>query len=76
MSLKTISFMLSPEYFSRLLASRITKESIQSGAGLPLYCQTPAEDHFEATFSDRRGPWTYSADRNEEGYLFVWIPRG
>jgi EAL domain-containing protein (putative c-di-GMP-specific phosphodiesterase class I)/DNA-binding LacI/PurR family transcriptional regulator len=46
-----------------------------SPGGLPLICQTPKEDHFEQTFSDRRGTWTYLADRNAEGNLFVWIPK-
>lgn len=43
--------------------------------GHPLICQTPKEDHFEQTFSDRRDSWTYIADRNAEGNLFVWIPK-
>ena len=45
-----------------------------SPGGLPLRRQTPKEDHFEQTFSDRRGSWTYKADRNPEGALTVWIP--
>ncbi|MCR5567056.1 MAG: EAL domain-containing protein [Clostridiales bacterium] len=45
-----------------------------SPEGLPLRCETPAGDHYEASFKDRRGSWTYRADRNEDGQLFVWVP--
>ena len=45
-----------------------------SPGGLPLSCRTPKEDHFEQTFTDRRGSWTYTADRNAEGRLSVWVP--
>ena len=45
-----------------------------SPGGLPLVCRTPKEDHFEQTFSDRRGSWTYIADRSPEGSLSVWLP--
>ena len=45
-----------------------------SPAGLPLHLLTPAEDHFEQTFRDRRETWTYVADRNEEGCLGVYVP--
>ena len=45
-----------------------------SPGGLHLVSQTPKKDHFEQTFSDQRGSWTYIADRNPEGNLFVWIP--
>ena len=45
-----------------------------SPAGLPLHLLTPAEDHFEQTFRDRRETWTYVADRNEEGFLGVYVP--
>ena len=45
-----------------------------SPGGLRLHRQTPKEDHFEQTFSDRRGSWTYAADRNAEGNLTVWLP--
>ena len=41
---------------------------------LPLHCETPAEDHFEASFTDKRESWTYIADRDEDGHLYVWIP--
>ncbi len=43
-------------------------------AGEPLYYITPKADHFEQTFRDRRGAWTYTADRNPEGLLGVWVP--
>ncbi len=43
--------------------------------GRPLHCETPAEDHFEAFFTDKRESWTYVADRDEDGQLFVWVPR-
>ena len=46
-----------------------------SPQGLPLICQTPDTDHFEATFSDKRETWTYAADRDEEGRLYVWTPK-
>ena len=42
--------------------------------GVPLHCETPSEDHFEASFKDRRESWTYTADRDEAGHLFVWVP--
>ena len=45
-----------------------------SPGGKPLHFSNPKGDHFEKTFSDRRATWTYKADRNEEGYLGVWIP--
>ena len=42
--------------------------------GLPLHCETPAGNRFEAEFHDKRESWTYVADRNEDGHLFVWVP--
>ena len=51
------------------------QQSPVSPDGLPLFCQTPQEDHFEAECRDRRETWTYTADRNEDGYLFVWLPK-
>ena len=42
--------------------------------GLPLSCRTPDGDRFEAECHDRRGSWTYTADRDEEGQLWVWLP--
>ena len=42
--------------------------------GLPLHCVTPKENHFEAEYRDRRETWTYAADRDADGSLFVWIP--
>ena len=46
-----------------------------SPGGLPLHYQTPSEDHYEKSFRDRRESWTYTADRDSEGRLGVWIPR-
>lgn len=46
-----------------------------SPEGLPLYCHTPAEDHFEAACRDKRESWTYVADRDKDGGLFVWLPK-
>ena len=42
--------------------------------GLPLHCKTPDGDHFEASFKDRRESWTYIADRDDDGHLYVWVP--
>ena len=42
--------------------------------GSPLFCHTPAEDHFERECRDSRSFWTYTADRNPDGRLFVWLP--
>jgi len=47
-----------------------------SPGDVPLRYETPVEDHFEKTFSDRRATWTYVADRNREGQLGVWVPAG
>ncbi|MBR3333760.1 MAG: EAL domain-containing protein [Clostridia bacterium] len=44
-----------------------------SPAGLPLCFTNPGKDHYEAVFRDQEEEWTYVADRNEEGYLGVWI---
>ena len=46
-----------------------------SPAGLPLRIFKPEGDHYEKTFRDRRGEWTCKADRDEEGKLYVWVPR-
>lgn len=46
-----------------------------SPAGLPLRINMPEGDHFEQTFHDRRGEWTYKADRDEEGGLYTWVPK-
>ena len=56
---------------------RLTPEGAQvplSPGGLPLSCRTPEGDHFEQAFTDRRESWTYTADRNADGLLSVWIP--
>ncbi len=45
-----------------------------SPGGTPLTFINPEGDHYEETFTDRRATWTYKADRNEEGFLGVWIP--
>ena len=45
-----------------------------SPGGLPLYCRTPREDHFEQACRDSRSSWIYTADRNPEGFLSVWLP--
>ena len=45
-----------------------------SPGGLPLYCQTPREDHFEQACRDSSSSWIYTADRNPEGLLSVWLP--
>jgi len=45
-----------------------------SPAGQSLNFFQPREDHYEKTFRDRRGAWTYQADRDPEGRLGVWIP--
>ena len=44
-----------------------------SPAGTPLCFANPNKDHYEATFHDGDEEWTYKADRNENGYLGVWI---
>ncbi|MBR5372043.1 MAG: hypothetical protein IK130_07495, partial [Oscillospiraceae bacterium] len=44
-----------------------------SPAGTPLCFATPGKDHYEATFREGDTEWTYKADRNEDGYLGVWI---
>lgn len=44
-----------------------------SPAGTPLCFADPSKDHYEATFRDGDEEWTYKADRNENGYLGVWI---
>ncbi|MCR4646737.1 MAG: hypothetical protein K5695_15220 [Oscillospiraceae bacterium] len=44
-----------------------------SPAGTPLCFATPGKDHYEATFTDGDAEWTYRADRNEDGYLGIWI---
>ena len=46
-----------------------------SPAGLPLHCETPEGDHFEVEYKDKRETWTYKADRDSEGHLYVWIPK-
>ena len=45
-----------------------------SPSGQPLHCMTPPGDHFEAECRDKRTSWTYTADRDEKGRLFVWLP--
>ncbi len=45
-----------------------------SPGGLALHCESPAGDHYEANFRDKRESWTYRADRDEEGHLYVWVP--
>ena len=47
--------------------------NLRIAAGLPLRFANPGKDHYEAVFSDQKEEWTYQADRNEEGYLGVWI---
>ena len=57
---------------------RLTPEDSRmpvSPGGLPLACHSPAEDHFEQTFRDPGGSWTYTANRNANGHLSVWIPK-
>lgn len=44
-----------------------------SPAGTPLCFANPRQDHYEAVFRDGDEEWTYRADRNENGYLGVWI---
>ena len=44
-----------------------------SPAGTLLCFATPGKDHYEAVFCDGDAEWTYRADRNENGYLGVWI---
>lgn len=44
-----------------------------SPGGLPLHYRTPEGDHFEQSFRDSRSAWTYTADRNPEGQLGVWV---
>ena len=41
-----------------------------------LHSGTPNGDHYEKSFRDRRGSWTYIADRDEDGRLTVWVPEG
>ena len=45
-----------------------------SPAGHPLHFLNPEEDHFEQEYRDERASWTYTADRNQEGFLGVFIP--
>ena len=45
-----------------------------SPCGAPLTFINPEGDRFEKTFTDRRATWTYKADRDEDGWLGVWIP--
>ena len=52
------------------------KEGPVSPGGLPLHPETPDTDHYEKSFRDRRGSWTYTADRDEDGRLTVWVPEG
>ena len=47
--------------------------TLVSPAGTPLCFANPSKDHYEATFRDGDEEWTYKADRNENGYLGVWI---
>ena len=57
---------------------RVFPESGQtpvSPEGLQLHCETPEGDHYEAEFRDKRESWTYTADRDGDGHLYVWIPR-
>ena len=51
-------------------------DSVQpvSPAGETLIFFQPPDDHYERTFRDRRGAWTYIADRDARGRLGVWIP--
>ena len=44
-----------------------------SPAGIPLCFANPGKDHYEAVFRDDEEEWIYKADRNEDGYLGVWI---
>ena len=44
--------------------------------GVPLSCNSPAEDHFETVCGDGHSSWTYTADRNRDGRLTVWLPPG
>ena len=45
-----------------------------SPAGDPLRYLSPEGSRFEQVFRDRRGTWTYVAERNAEGRLGVWVP--
>lgn len=45
-----------------------------SPAGIPLRFVSPDKDHYEAAFRDSEEEWIYRAERNEEGFLGVWIP--
>ena len=45
-----------------------------SPAGLPLHCLRPEGPRYEKSFRDKRESWTYTADRDAEGNLAVWIP--
>ena len=44
-----------------------------SPAGTPLCFATPSKDHYDAIFCDGDEEWHYTADRNEDGYLGIWI---
>lgn len=46
-----------------------------SPGGVPLRIHRPEGDRFEETFRDKRGEWTYTAERNADGELVVWVPR-
>ncbi len=41
--------------------------------GSPLLLMTPEGDVFEQTFRDRRATWHYTARRDADGHLAVWI---
>ena len=46
-----------------------------SPGGLKLHLSTPDDvSHFEKTYRDRRESWTYRADRDQDGSLYVWLP--
>lgn len=54
-------------------AHTFLKTDFLTAAGIPLCFANPGKDHYEAVFRDEEEEWTYKADRNEDGYLGVWI---
>ena len=42
--------------------------------GVPLHCEAPAGERFEAECGDGRAAWTYTAERSPDGRLLVWLP--
>lgn len=57
-----------------VLLDPVQEETPVSPGGLPLHKEEPEGDRYEKSFRDRRGSWTYIAERDKEGRLSVWVP--